>query len=160
MKKVIGYRYFIYMAAVWPLFPAVVLAQSPQIIELTQTPCQFLEVEMDHGFTSTQKADCDAINARTEEERLKQARVITVAPGDYIFRVSNKNVSYELGFWLREKDYDLGNPLHKITKTSVSGGGLMQGTKQDYAVTLKAGEYFYSCPLNTTPNYTLIVTTP
>ncbi len=27
----------------------------------------------------------------------------------------------------------------------------------DYAVTLKAGEYLYSCPLNSTPDYKLVV---
>jgi len=135
-------------------------AQSAQVITLTQTPCQFLEIEKDHGFTSTQKSDCDAINARTADERLKHARILTVKPGKYIFRVSNKNVPYALGFWLRNKDYDWRNPLHRLTKTSVSGGGLMLGQSHDYAVTLKPGEYLYSCPLNTTPDYTLIVTEP
>ena len=28
---------------------------------------------------------------------------------------------------------------------------------KDYEVTLKPGEYVYSCPLNTTPNYRLVV---
>lgn len=133
---------------------------AAEIIELTQTPCQFLEVEKDHGFQSTKKSDCDQINAKTAAERLKQARVITVKPGDYIFRVSNKNVPYELGFWLRDVDYDWRNPLHKLTKTSVSGGGLTLGKSKDYAVTLKPGKYLYSCPLNTTPDYTLIVENP
>jgi len=132
-------------------------AQAPQIIELTQTPCQFLEVEKDYGFISSRKSDCDKINAQTATKRLKQARVIHLKPGDYIFRVRNKNVPYELGFWLREKDYDWRNPLHKLTKTSISGGGLTIHKSQDYAVTLEAGEYLYSCPLNTTPDYTLIV---
>ena len=132
-------------------------AQSPQIIELTQTPCQFLEVEKDHGFISSRRSDCDKINAQTATKRLKQARVIHLKPGDYIFRVRNKNVPYELGFWLREKDYDWRNPLHQLTKTSVSGGGLTIHKSHDYAVTLDVGEYLYSCPLNTTPDYTLIV---
>ena len=81
--------------------------------------------------------------------------VVTVAicAGDYTFRVVNKNVHYELGFWLRSKGHDWRNPLHKVTKTSVSGGGLTQGTTKDYEVTLKPGEYVYSCPLNTTPDY-------
>ncbi|PHS78234.1 MAG: hypothetical protein COB59_08125 [Rhodospirillaceae bacterium] len=135
-------------------------AGAAEIIELTQTPCQFLEVEKDLGFKSTKKADCEQINAQTATERLKQARVITVKPGDYIFRVRNKNVPYELGFWLRDVDYDWRNPLHKLTKTSVSGGGLTLGKSKDYAVTLKPGKYLYSCPLNTTPDYTLIVKSP
>jgi len=134
------------------------LSSATEVIELTQVPCQFLESEADQGFKSTRKADCDAINAKTATQRLAAAKVLKLKAGDYIFRVSNKNVPYELGFWLREKDYDWRNPLHKLTKTSVSGGGLTIGTSQDYKVSLKPGEYLYSCPLNTTPDYRLVVT--
>ena len=134
-------------------------AQEATVIELTQVPCQFLESEngIDRGFTSTQKADCDAINASTGEDRLAEAKVIELKPGRYIFRVTNKNVPYELGFWLRESDYDWKNPIHKLTKLSVSGGGLATGTTQDYEVELSEGEYLYSCPLNPTPDYRLVV---
>ena len=65
---------------------------------------------------------------------------------------------YELGFWLRSKDYDWRNPLHKLTKTNISGGGLSTGKTNEYEVTLKPGEYVYSCPLNPTPDYRLVVT--
>ncbi len=135
------------------------LAQEATVIELTQIPCQFIESEngVDHGFTSTKKADCDAINARTGAERLAKATVLELAPGTYIFRVTNKNVPYELGFWVREVDYNWLNPVHRLTKTSVSGGGLGLGETQDYEVELKPGEYLYSCPLNTTPDYRLVV---
>ena len=64
---------------------------------------------------------------------------------------------YELGFWVREADYQLGNPIHKLTKTSVSGGGLTMGKTNLYTVELKPGEYLYSCPLNPTPNYKIEV---
>ena len=46
-------------------------------------------------------------------------------------------------------------PLHKLTKTSVPGGGL--GQTQSCEVELEPGEYRYSCPLNTTPDYRLVV---
>ena len=136
-----------------------VRSADPQVIELTQTGCQFLESEngVDHGFETTQKADCEAINAETGPERLAQAKVFELEPGEYVFRVTNQNVPYELGFWLREADYQLGNPLHKLTKTSVSGGGLGTGQTKDYAVELEPGEYLYSCPLNPTPDYRLVV---
>ncbi len=135
-------------------------AAEPTVIELTQTGCQFLESEngVDHGFVTTKKADCDAINARTGQDRLVEADVLALEPGEYVFRVTNRNVPYELGFWLRDEDYNFLNPVHKVTKTSVSGGGLMMGETQEYAVTLKPGEYLYSCPLNTTPDYRLMVT--
>ncbi len=133
-------------------------SQASEVIELTQTGCQFLEPEgMDHHYKTNQKADCEKINAETANARLAKAKVMTLNPGDYVFRVTNKNVPYELGFWFRNEDYDWRNPVHKVTKTSVSGGGLTTGKTQDYKVTLKPGTYVYSCPLNTTPDYKVIV---
>ncbi len=137
----------------------VAWAEEATVIELTQTPCQFVESEngMDHGYTSAKKEDCDQINAQTGEQRLAEAQVLTLKPGKYIFRVTNKNVPYELGFWVRESDYNWKNPIHKATKTSVSGGGLTEGTTQDYEVELEPGDYLYSCPLNPTPDYRIVV---
>ncbi|PIW26494.1 MAG: hypothetical protein COW30_14820 [Rhodospirillales bacterium CG15_BIG_FIL_POST_REV_8_21_14_020_66_15] len=138
------------------LFGTPVLAA--EIITLTQTPCQFVETEGgDLGFKSQASADCESINAKTATERLAKAKVLRLKPGEYVFRVTNKNVPYDLGFWIREHDYNWLNPLHKATKTSVSGGGLAPGTTKDYKVTLKPGEYLYSCPLNPTPNYRIVV---
>ena len=132
---------------------------EPAVVDLTQVGCQFLESEngIDHGFKTTKKADCEAINAKTGEERLAKAPVLELKPGKYIFRVTNKNVPYELGFWLRERDYDWRNPVDQLTKLSVSGGGLQLGRTQDYEVELGEGEYLYSCPLNPTPDYRLVV---
>ena len=134
-------------------------ASSPQIINLTQVGCQFIESEngANLGYLPKKKADCEAINGKTGAKRFTAAKVLELTPGAYKFRVVNKNVPYELGFWLRSKGYDWRNPLHKLTKTSASGGGLVQGMTKDYEVTLKPGEYVYSCPLNTTPNYRLVV---
>ncbi|RED48001.1 hypothetical protein [Aestuariispira insulae] len=135
-------------------------ANAADVITLTQTACQFIESEngVDHQYKSSKKADCEAINAKTGTGRLQSAKPITLKAGRYTFRVTNRDVPYELGFWIRDKDYDWKNPLHKLTKTSVSGGGLTSGTSRDYAVDLAPGEYLYSCPLNTTPDYKLIVT--
>ena len=133
-------------------------AAAQEVIGLTQIGCQFLDIEgVDHGFKPKPKADCEAINARTGAARLVKAKVLRLEPGTYVFRVTNKNVPYELGFWLRSKGYDWRNPLHKLTKTSVSGGGLGMGQTRDYEVALKPGEYVYSCPLNPTPDYRLVV---
>ncbi len=136
------------------LYSGPVLAQKATVIELTQTPCQFLESEngVDQGFTSTKKADCDSINAKTGSKRLGEAKVLDLKPGKYIFRVTNKNVPYPLGFWLRGDGL-----INRARLPSVSGGGLTLGSTQEYAITLKEGEYVYSCPLNPTPNYKLTV---
>jgi len=128
------------------------LAEEVKIVELTQTACQFLEVEeKDHMYKSTRKADCDAINAKTAKDRLKTAKVLTLKPGKHVFRVTNKNVPYGLGFYLR------GAGLGRLTLPKVSGGGLDLGVSKDYAINLKPGTYYFSCPLNTTPDYTIKV---
>jgi hypothetical protein len=133
--------------------------EKPEVIELTQVACQFLEPEkgVDHGFETQKKADCEAINAETGEKRLSDSKTLELKPGTYVFRVTNTDVPYDLGFWLREKGYDWRNPIHKLTKTSVSGGGLAPGGTKDYEVTLEPGDYVYSCPLNPTPDYRLKV---
>jgi hypothetical protein len=61
-------------------------------------------------------------------DRSAKARPLTLKSGSYIFRVTNKNVPYTLGFWLRSEGYSPFNPIHKLSKTSVSGGGLDLGT--------------------------------
>ena len=129
-------------------------AAGATVIELTQVPCQFLESEggVDHGYTTTRKADCDRINGETGAERLAAAEPLTLKPGKYIFRVTNRDVPYELGFWLRGDGI-----VNRALLPSISGGGLVIGTAQDYEIELKAGEYLYSCPLNTTPDYKLVV---
>ena len=134
-------------------------AAEPTVVNLTQVGCQFLESEndVDHHYSPKSEADCEKINAKTGDERLSKAKTIELKPGKYVFRVTNKNVPYELGFWLRDSDYEPGNPLHKLTKTSVSGGGLTEGKTRDYEVELKPGQYLYSCPLNPTPDYKLVV---
>ena len=129
-------------------------AAEPTVIELTQIACQFVESEngVDRGFTTTKKADCDAINAETAAERLAEAKVLELKPGKYIFRVTNQDVPYPLGFWLR------GAGFGRLTLPSVSGGGLSLGATKDYVIDLEPGEYYYSCPLNPTPDYRIIVT--
>lgn len=133
-------------------------AQSAEVITLTQTGCQFLEPEgSDHGYQTKSADDCKKINAKTGGDRLAKSQVMTLKPGEYVFRVTNKNVPYGLGFWFRSKGYDWKNPVHKLTKVSVSGGGLSLGKSKDYKVTLKPGEYVFSCPLNPTPDYRVVV---
>ena len=138
--------------------PLATPVAAAEVVTLTQTGCQFVEPEGgDKGFQTTKKADCETINAKSGDQRVAESDVIRLKAGEYVFRVTNRNVPYELGFWLREEDYDWRNPLHKVSKISVSGGGLQPGATKDYEVTLKPGEYLYSCPLNTTPNYRLVV---
>ena len=129
-------------------------AGQPTVVTLTQIPCQFVESEngIDRGYKTTRKADCDAINAKSGAKRVAESKPLELKPGKYIFRVTNKGVPYELGFWLRGAGI-----AGRATLPTVSGGGLTLGKTQDYEIELKPGEYVYSCPLNTTPDYKLIV---
>ena len=141
-------------AAVLVLLAAPLAHAAPQVIELHQVPCQFLESEngVNQGYTSRKIEDCEAINASTEAGRLARAKTLELRPGRYIFRVTNKNVPYELGFWLRGAGL-----TGRAILPSISGGGLAQGATKDYEIELKPGEYVYSCPLNPTPDYRRIV---
>jgi hypothetical protein len=142
------------LLAVASLTGSAQAGQGPTVIELTQTGCQFLESEngIDHGFKTTSKKDCEAINTMNGEQRLAESKTINLKPGKYIFRVTNKNVPYMLGFYLRG-----AGVFNYATLPSVSGGGLTTGKTQDYAIELKPGSYVYSCPLNPTPDYRLEV---
>lgn len=143
-----------------PVFTATALlvfssAQAtPEVITLTQTACQFVESEngIDHAYTSSSKADCEKINSDSGAQRLTKSKTIRLKPGEYIFRVTNQNVSYPLGFWLRGDGL-----LNRASLPSISGGGLAIGTTKDYKIKLTPGEYVYSCPLNPTPDYKLVV---
>jgi hypothetical protein len=126
------------------------IIEEPVVITLTQTPCTIIEAEVEpKEFVSKSIIDCKRINEETAGERT--FKTLRLESGPTIFRVANENVPYELGFWLR------GKGVGRLTLPSVSGGGLFTGEIKDYVVDLKPGEYFYSCPLNPTPNYPLIV---
>ncbi len=127
---------------------------EPTVIELTQVPCQILEAEggVNRGFESVQAADCESINSTTGEARIAAHEPMQLKAGRYIFRVTNRNVPYDLGFWLRG-----AGVIGRATLPSVSGGGLSTGSSRDYLIDLKPGDYQFSCPLNPTPDYPLRV---
>ena len=134
------------------VFTTPLAADEATVITLTQTGCQFLEPEgKDHGYETQSADDCEKINNKNEEKRLKKSETITLKAGTYHFDVANKNVPYTLGFWLR------GAGVQRAFLPSVSGGGIEEGETKRYTVTLKPGKYVYSCPLNPTPNYALVV---
>ena len=136
-------------------------AGESNVIVLTQVGCQFLEAEngINHGYTTTGTEDCTSINAATEQGRLARLHAMTLRPGTYIFRVTNKNVPYSVGFWLREKSYDWRYFIDKMTKLSVYHEDVLgPGVTQDFEIELKEGEYLYSGLTNPTPDYRLVVT--
>ncbi len=122
------------------------------VVNLTQVGCQFLEVEnKDYQYQPANAEDCKKINSETLATRKSKFKPLELKPGKYIFRVKNSNVSYPLGFYLR------GEGIKKFSLPKISGGGLTKGTTKDYEITLTSGKYVFSCPLNPTPDYPIVV---
>ena len=83
-------------------------------------------------------------------------KTLKMKSGTYIFEVSNNNIDHEVGFVLAPKQDKIEAKDHikqaYLSKTIKAGE-----TASSKKVTLEKGEYVYFCPLNPTPEYTLIV---
>ena len=80
---------------------------------------------------------------------------ITLSEGTYIFEISNNEVGHNVGFVLAPKGKtDAANHIKNAYVTAQVKNNTKETSKE---VTLKKGEYVYFCPLNPTPQYTLIV---
>jgi hypothetical protein len=122
------------------------------VIDITQIGCQFLEVEAkNYQYQPKNADDCQKINSDTLASRESGFKPLELKPGKYIFRVTNSNVPYPLGFYLR------GKGIKQVSLPKISGGGLTKGVTKDYEVNLTSGDYIFSCPLNPTPDYPLVV---
>lgn len=80
-------------------------------------------------------------------------QTLTLKEGDYIFKVSNNNVGHKVGFVLAPKS----NPDAHIKTAYVTKAVENNTTESTNVTTLEKGEYVYFCPLNPTPQYTLVV---
>lgn len=80
---------------------------------------------------------------------------LTLNEGDYIFEIANNGIDHEVGFVLAPKG--MTDAAHHIKNAYVTETVKTDKTSQSKVVNLKKGEYVYFCPLNPTPQYTLIV---
>ena len=80
---------------------------------------------------------------------------LTLSEGTYVFNISNNGVGKEVGLVLAPKGKtDAENHIKSAyVKQTVKTGK----TEKTGEVTLSKGEYVYFCPLNKTPQYTLVV---
>ncbi|MEM9678718.1 MAG: cupredoxin domain-containing protein [Bacteroidota bacterium] len=78
---------------------------------------------------------------------------VTLKEGTYIFEISNNNVGHQVGFVLAPKS----NPDAHIKTAYVTKVVDNNSKETSNPTTLKKGEYVYFCPMNPTPQYTLIV---
>jgi hypothetical protein len=82
---------------------------------------------------------------------------LTVSEGSYVFEISNNHSGTDVGFVLVPKGKDVSKPENHIQTayvTAVVKDGKVENSK---TTKLVKGEYVYFCPLNKTPQYTLVV---
>ncbi len=83
---------------------------------------------------------------------------LNLAPGKYQFRVVNKSVEKEVGFVIQKESEKTMSPMKSAVENSFTTSTVKKGdVAYTGVVTLTEGEYVYSCPLNPTPKYALIV---
>ena len=80
---------------------------------------------------------------------------LTLSEGTYIFEIANNNIDHEIGFVLAPKGKT--DAAHHIKAAYVTETVKTNKKSTSKKVKLKKGEYVYFCPLNPTPQYTLIV---
>ena len=84
-------------------------------------------------------------------------KALTLSEGTYVFEVSNNNAAEKVGLVLIKDGMDASNPKNHIAEAYVTKAVEIGKTESSKSVTLKKGTYKYFCPLNPTPQYTLIV---
>lgn len=83
---------------------------------------------------------------------------LTLKPGKYQFRVVNQNVDKDLGFVIQKAEDAKGDVMETAVHNSFTTALVKKGEVQYTGiVALEKGKYVYSCPLNPTPHYTIMV---
>ncbi|GGG50843.1 cupredoxin domain-containing protein [Bizionia arctica] len=113
-------------------------------------------------FTITGNAQ-DKMNSKATTVSLEQTKgeftqkTLTLTEGNYIFEIANNNVGHQVGFVLVPKGADASKPENHIQTAYVTKAVENNTTESSQVTSLAKGEYVYFCPLNPTPQYTLIV---
>ncbi len=128
MKKVVSVLTIICALFINQTIKAQTMEKDVTIIELIQTEGQF----------------------ETQE--------LNLTSGKYRFRVVNKNVDKDLGFVIQKEEDKDADVMKSAVPNSFTTAYVKKGEVQYTGVVeLKNGNYVYSCPLNPTPHYKLIV---
>ena len=87
-----------------------------------------------------------------------ESQELNLTAGKYQFRVVNKNVDKDLGFVIQKEEDKDADVMETAVPNSFTTASVKKGEVQYTGVVeLKDGNYVYSCPLNPTPHYKLIV---
>jgi hypothetical protein len=94
----------------------------------------------------------------TETPGKFEGKELKLKPGNYQFEVSNKGVDHPVAFFLQKESDKSSKDFATAIKESGLPGTLKDGeTAKTGVVELTKGKYVYSCPLNPTPHYTIVV---
>ncbi len=114
------------------------------------------------AFTLNSNAQ-DKMNTAVKTISLEQTKgeftqkALTVSEGTYVFEVSNNHAAEAVGLVLVEKGKDASKPENHIKTAYVTTVVKDGAVEKSNATKLTKGEYVYFCPMNPTPQYTLIV---
>ena len=87
-----------------------------------------------------------------------QTQELNLTPGQYQFRIVNKNVDKDLGFVIQNEKDKGSDVMETAIRNSFTTAYVKKGEAQYTGIVeLKSGNYIYSCPLNPTPHYRLII---
>ncbi len=105
----------------------------------------------------TMETDVTIIELIQTEGQFETQKLKLIA-GKYQFRVVNRNVDKDLGFVIQKKE----DKNADVMKTAIPNSFTTAYVKKNAVeytgiVELKKGSYVYSCPLNPTPHYKIIV---
>ncbi len=82
---------------------------------------------------------------------------VKLSEGSYVFNITNNNAGTDVGFVLVPEGKDAADAKNHIKEAYVTKVVAEGKTESSKTVTLQKGTYTYFCPLNKTPQYTLIV---
>lgn len=87
-----------------------------------------------------------------------ETKSLKLKPGKYQFEVINKSVDHEVAFFLQQEADKDKKEMSSAIANSMLPKTLKQGEKATTGIVeLKKGTYVYSCPLNPTPHYSIVV---
>ncbi len=82
---------------------------------------------------------------------------VKLSEGSYIFNIINNQAGTDVGFVLVPEGKDATDAKNHIKEAYVTKVVEEGKSEKSNTVTLQKGTYTYFCPLNKTPQYTLIV---
>jgi len=87
-----------------------------------------------------------------------QTNQLNLTPGKYQFRVVNKDVDKDLGFVIQKEQDKNSDVMETALVNSFTTVYVKKGTAEYTGIVeLNNGSYVYSCPLNPTPHYRIVV---